>query len=356
MKRLKSIVMAAVAVVIAATYTLLPALPAAAQSSSPGSAALSIAPKKNYVVEPGKSVKDTLVIRNLDSNSALNLTLRVVDFTFTDEGGSPKLFLDKNAAQTTWSLKPFLSVPETVSIAPGTSKTLNMSVSVPAGHGAGSFYSAIVYSTGTPDGGNVGLSASGVTLVFTQIPGKVNEDLKLQKLGAYESTTDKSNYVFITGNEPQKIAYTLKNNGNVVESPVGSIKVKNALFGQEYTIDNVNPNGSLALIGQSRIFTSCIKLKPQDVELGGTKSTAVTCTSPGLWPGLYNVSLDLFYGQNGNQTQEITGSASFWYLPGWFVLLVIVLLLVITFVIWRLVRFVRAKLGIRPKKSAPHRK
>ncbi|MCA9334823.1 hypothetical protein KC953_01630, partial [Candidatus Saccharibacteria bacterium] len=181
MKRFKSTIMAAFAVVFAATYAV-PAIPVSAISSS----ALSIAPKKNYLIEPGESVKDRLTIRNLDTAHSLQLSLRVVDFTFTDDGGTPKLMLDKDAPQTTWSLRPYMTVPEFVEIPAGSSKTLNMSVAIPKGHGAGSYYSAIVYSSGAPgNGGNVGLSASGVTLVFTQIPGKVNEKLTLKDFGVY---------------------------------------------------------------------------------------------------------------------------------------------------------------------------
>ncbi len=70
MKRLKSIVLAVVAVVVAAGFVL-PSSSAQAASSS----ALSIPPKKNYLISPGDSVNDKLVIRNLDNASALNLTL-----------------------------------------------------------------------------------------------------------------------------------------------------------------------------------------------------------------------------------------------------------------------------------------
>lgn len=340
MKRLKSMLMVACAVVVAAAYVVVPALPAAAASS----ASLSIAPKKNYVIEPGKSVNDKLTIRNLDATDDLELTLRVVDFTYTDDGGTPKLFLAEDAPQTTWSLKPFLTVPKTVTIPRGSTKTLDMKVAIPAGHGAGSYYSAIIYSTGAPDGGNVGLAASGVTLVFTNIPGKVNEDLKLQKFGAYrEATTGKpADYVFITGDEPQHVAYTLKNNGNVTEAPAGSITLKN-MFGREYVINNVNPNGSLALIGQTRTYAACIKIKEQEVNVGGSKSQAKTCTSAGLWPGYYSAKIELFYGQNGNLTKEITGAGSFWYLPIWFIILLIVILAILAYIIWRIVRWVREK-------------
>jgi P pilus assembly chaperone PapD len=126
MKRFKSIAVAACAILMAAAYIMpVPQVSAA-------SASMSIAPKKNYVIEPGKSVKDKLTIRNLDNNQELNLTLRVVDFTFTDDGGTPKLFLAEDAPQTTWSLKPFMTVPKTVTIPPKGTKTLDMSVSIPA--------------------------------------------------------------------------------------------------------------------------------------------------------------------------------------------------------------------------------
>lgn len=334
MKRFTSIVLAGFAILIVASC----AMPASSASAA-SSAALSIVPKKNYVIEAGKSVNDKLVIRNLDAKASLQLSLRTVDFTFTDDGGTPKLMLAPDAPQTTWSLRPFLTVPKTVSIAPNSSQTLSMSVAIPAGHGAGSYYSAIVYSSGASDGGNVGLSASGVTLVFTSVPGKVNEDLKLQNFGAYSSATasNKASYLYVNTDMPQMMAYTLKNNGNVTESPVGSIALKD-MFGHLQTIDDINPNKSLGLIGQTRTFTACIKLKTQDLQLGGATSKSIECTTPNLWPGLYTATLDAFYGQNGNNTQEIVKTMTFWYLPWWFMLVVIVLLLIIAYVVWRVVR------------------
>jgi hypothetical protein len=356
MKRLKSIVLAAFAV-IAAVGVLSP-LFFVPSAHAEGSASLSITPKKNYVIEPGKSVDDTLVIRNLDTTQNLTMNLRVVDFTFTDNGGTPKLFLAEDAAQTTWSLKPYLTVPQTVTVGPSSSKTLKMNVKIPANHGAGSYYSAIVYSTGASEGGNVGLSASGVTLVFTTIPGKVTEDLKLKKLGVYDDSAKGalSGYKYLIDKQPETIGYTLENKGNVTEAPVGSIKLK-GWFGKEYSIDNVNPSSSLALIGQTRTYTACIKLAPKDVSLGGSTTTTNTCVDPGLWPGHYKVSIDVFYGQNGNNTQEVTGTAAFWYLPLWFVVTFFVILLILALVIWRLVVKVRkAMYGPKYRKSSVNRR
>ena len=353
MKRFKGIALLAVAVLLGAVY-LFPVAPASAQSS----ASLSIAPKKNYVIEPGKSVDDKLTIRNLDSTQRLELSLRVVDFTFTDNGGTPKLFLAEDSPQTTWSLKSYIDIPKSVVIEPGATKTIDMSVSIPANQGAGSYYSAIVYGTGAGEGGNVGLSASGVTLAFVTIPGQVTENLALKKFGLYDpkATGDIKGYRFITGEEPSVIGYTLENSGNVAEAPAGSITIKD-IFGRERTIENVNPNGSLALIGQTRTYKACIKLAAQNEDFKGTTAEGSVCTSPGLWPGYYKSTLNLFYGQNGNLTKEVTGTASFWYLPLWFVIVFLVVLAAVVIGIWRGVYVIRGKIsGARSRKSLRRRR
>lgn len=356
MRRFKSIVVVAFAALVV-VGTLAQTVPVAAQSS----AALSIVPKKTYTVEPGKSVNDTLVIRNLDKEQSLNLSLRVVDFTFTDDGGTPKLMLAEDAPQTTWSLKPFLEVPKNIQVEPNKSETVDMKVSIPQNQGAGSYYSAIVYSTGASEGGNVGLSASGVTLVFTSIPGDVKENLTLEKFGAYQEVTagKKPGYIFMAVEEPKSMAFTLKNDGNVTEAPVGSITIKD-LFGNERIINQVNPNGSLALIGQSRTFVSCIELKQQEVDFNGAKAKTDGCDSAGLWPGYYSATLNLFYGQNGNQTQELAATAQFWYLPAWFLILLLIVISIVSFYVWKIYRKFKGgntttRYGTRSKNFARRR-
>lgn len=344
MKRFKSIVLAALAVLLVVTYVQVPS--ASAQSSS---AALSIAPRKDYIIDPGDEVSDKLMIRNIDTTQDLQLFMKVIDFTYTDDGGTPKLLLDETVDRTPWSLRTFLKVPETITIGPGKSASVDISVSMPSNIGAGSYYSAIIYSTNAPDGGNVGLAASGVTLAFVSVPGIVNEDLTLKKFGAYDP--DARKFKTFMMQEPKVIAYSLENKGNVFEAPVGTINLR-SMFGQEYTIDDVNPKKSLALIGQTRTYEACIKLKSAEVKLDDSTAEANTCVTAGLWPGMYTASLDIFYGQNGNNTQEIVKTAIFWYLPLWFVVILVILLLIITFYIWRTVVFFRGgnfRLGGGPR-------
>ena len=333
MKRIRSIAVAALAVLVAAAYVL-PVAPAAAESDdNAASSALSISPKKQYEIKPGDSVDDKLTIRNVDTSTSLQLTLRVVDFTYDDaqDSGVAKLFLDPNAEQTPWSLRQYIKLPETVTIGPGETKTVDMSVAIPENQGAGSLYSAIIYSSGGGDtngvggagaSGNVGLSASGITLVFANVPGKVREDLQLQKIGPYDKFAKKYMPYFTTA-MPQSIGYSLKNSGNWAEAPVGSITVS-GWFGRKVEINNINPTKALVLIGQTRTFSSCIKYDEKEVANQRSNTPPTTCVDPGLWPGYYTVTADLYYGANGNETQEIIKSAGFWYLPWWFIALCIV--------------------------------
>lgn len=344
MKRFKSTILAVFAAVLVVSNV--PVGSANAQSS-----ALSIEPRKNYVIEAGQGTEDTISIRNLDAAHELTLYLQVIDFTFTDDSGTPKLLLGDDQDPTPWSLKNYLDIPDTATVDAGGRVTLDMDIDIPSNLGAGSYYSAIVYSTSAPSGGNLGLAASGVTLAFVTVPGDVNENLVAEKLGAYDIANKQ--YRFLNFDEPLRIGYTLKNEGNVFEAPVGTITLKN-MWGQEYTINNINPDKKLALIGQSRTFDACIKLAVQNVDFQGDKTEQNTCVSPGLWPGFYHVSLNILYGQNGNLTKELNKTAIFWYLPLWFIIASIVLLLALAYFIWRSIVWIRGgsfKLGGRPRTT-----
>ena len=348
MKRFISYTSAALAVL----FIMLSAVPV--QRAAAASSGLSITPRKDLIINPGQTVTDKLNIGNLSGKEDLNVTLRVVDFTFTDESGTPKLLLADNAPTTTWSLKPFMTLPKTVVVPAGKSASVSYSLSVPAAQGAGSYYSAVEYAATGANGGNVSLNASGASLVFVSVPGIVQENMTLKKFGAYQSNPGNitGSFIFIaTGKAPQQFAYTLKNDGNVAENPTGSIVVKDMFGHVKKTISNVNVNSALALRGQARLFTACIDSKLETVAFDSTKTPTTSCVDPHLKPGRYTASLDVFYGQNGNTTKEITGTASFWYLPWWFIAAVLAGLLVIISAIWWVVRKVRGRGKSRTRRQ-----
>src|SRR5690349_3560774 len=130
-----------------ATVAVLLAAPGARAESN----GLGISPRKDYTVQPGKSVSDTLYIRNLSLNQNLQVSIRIVDFGAANETGTPALHLGENDPQTPWSLKPFVKVQSSVKVAAGKSVNIPITVTVPGNQGAGSYYSAIEYTAQNPE-------------------------------------------------------------------------------------------------------------------------------------------------------------------------------------------------------------
>ena len=299
---------------------------------------LGITPRRDLTVQPGKSVTDKVTVTNLNGTEDLALTLNITDFGAKDETGTPSLQLDESKAQTPWSLKPFIDAPESVIVKPNESKTVEYKVSIPSNQGAGSYYSAIRYVAEAEDGGQVAIGASGATLVFVTVPGKTKESLIVDKFGAY--ATNKYQSVFIK-TSPNEMAYTLKNQGNVAEQPAGSIEIKNMFGKRADIVEDANPKASLALREQTRRFQVCIQ--------GQKSEETVACKETSYMPGRYTATLNAFYGINGNQTQEILTTASFWYLPVWFLIVLGVVVLAVASTVYIIYRRITGRHGFKKR-------
>ena len=110
-------------------------------------------------------------------------------------------------------------------------------------------------------------------------------------------------------------------------------------------IQDINPSDRLALIGQTRVFTPCIKQKKQEADFQGSRTEMASCADPELWPGYYSVKLSAFYGQNGNRTQDLEGNGWFLYLPWWFIIVSVVVLAFVGYHIWKTINYIRSKQG-----------
>lgn len=281
--------------------------PAAAQSNG-----LGVTPRVSLTSRPGGTIRDSLRVTNLSSTQQLNLKINIIDFRPAGETGTPQLIRDPNAEQTPWSLKPYLTIPETSTVGAGQSANIPFTIRFPENVGAGSYYSAVEYeAVGATDQQRVNIAASSATLIFINVAGNASELMNLLEFGPSVGGKIKS----IFSEQPQSFVYRLKNSGNLNESPAGSIVVKNMFGDIKANIDNVNPKGELALIGQTRKFEVCYPKSTEEVELVKPDN----CKPMKLAPGRYTAELVLLYGQNGQPTREIGGTAAFWYLPTWFV-------------------------------------
>src|SRR5690606_1483733 len=137
MNRLKSSILIMLAAITVLGMAVIPSIPVDAQ----GSAALSITPRKNYTIQPGDLIEDTFLVNNLDKERPLYLAMRVVDFTYANDGGTPKLLLDPDEPEKPWSLRRFIDIPETYTVDPDSSASIPISISLPEDYKAGSYYS-----------------------------------------------------------------------------------------------------------------------------------------------------------------------------------------------------------------------
>ena len=315
---------------VCAVASLFAAAPASAASNG-----LGITPRKDYTVKAGDSVSDKLYVSNLSTNQDLDLSIRLVDFKAQDETGTPALDLSENAPQTPWSLKPFAKLPATLHLGAGKSTYVPFTITIPAGQGAGSYYSAVQFAAqNSPEQKKVSIAASSTTLLFVNVPGKATESLNLLRFGAFKPSADDQSGSFsslFVASQPTVLAYRARNNGNVAEQPTGSIVVKNSFGKQVALIQDVNPKKQLALRGQIRRFEVCLKSEAKTVTQNGQQSTEQVCGSAHLWPGRYTAQMDVFYGLSGNASQEIAATATFWYLPWWFLIGVLVVVAAVVF-------------------------
>lgn len=332
--------------VITAAIPLFIAIPVNAQSNG-----LGITPRKDYVIKAGDEVTDKLFLSDLSPKYPLEVKIRVVDFKAANETGAPALMLAANAPQTTWSLKSFISIPSSVTVPAGSSLNIPYTIKIPSYQGAGSYYSAIEYTAQNEGNGSaITVAASSATLVFVTVPGIAHESMSLQKFGAYipNPQTGIGTYsgLFLSGT-PQEMAYTLQNNGDVAENPQGSIVIKN-LFGKtEVFIQSANPKSSLALIGQTRLFETCLVNQEQSISTNSGITSQLSCGSVNLWPGKYTAKLVVLYGITGNQSRQVTTTASFWYLPWWSLAVMLLILAVLGVLGW--IVYMNIKYPKKPK-------
>jgi hypothetical protein len=306
--------------------SLMANVPAYAQSNG-----LGITPRINLTTKPGGQVSDNLRINNLSNTQPLNVQVTLVDFKPADESGTPQLIQDPSAQPTAWSLRPYISLPEFITVPPGQSKLIPFTIKIPPNVGAGSYYSAVEYRAQNPQNQQkVTIAASSATLLFVNVEGNASELLSLLDFNLTEGNQVKSSF----NKAPSNFTYRLKNSGNLNEAPAGSIVIKN-MFGHIVSnIDNVNPKSELALIGQTRRFNVCYPKSTAPSDLVKNDN----CRPLKLQPGKYTAELVLLYGQNGQPSRQIGANASFWYLPLWFIIALILVLAVIAWLGYQIYR------------------
>lgn len=279
-----------------------------AQVTTGGGNGFRISPvRSEFTIEKGKSQQLTVNIENPTDANVL-ATPVVNDFISSDnETGEPRLILDDSVEPPKNSFKRLVDNLPAVELGPREKKDIDVTIRVPESANAGGYYGAIRFvpsaSTGT---GNVGLTASVGTIVLIRVPGDLTERLDLVELTAGQDGKAKS---FFTGGDVSVIT-RIKNSGDIHLQPFGKVQIKN-MFGsvvQEYEFNNTDPRANI-LPDSIRRFEDSVQ-KP----------------SRG-WLGRYTVVANLGISQGSGDL--ISSSTTFWYLPVWALIALLVLVLAI---------------------------
>ncbi len=283
-----------------------------AQESQRNGSGLSISPTRSELrIEPGKTDKIEVSIRNVTRGDIVAKPF-ISDFESDDATGEPKLISD-TSKRSSASIANFVSGLEDIPLKPGENKNLTYTVSVPSNAAPGGYYGAVTYravpaNEATPGNGEVALTANVASLVLIEVPGDITEQIQITefKVGrAVQNNAPKFSSFFTTN--PNRAALTVKNNGNSFSKPFGTVSLTNMSGKQiySYELNNSTPRGNV-LPKTSRAFTDEIKNVNK--------------------PGRYTLTANVSHGTGG---EVITQKVSFWYVPVWLLVVILILLLAV---------------------------
>ena len=269
-------------------------------------------PLVTLTADPGKSIKTTVLIRNV-SKTDLVVTGEANDFVAAGEDGTPKVLLDPNETSP-YSMKDWITIPNKLTLIPKEIKSMTLNINVPADASPGGHY-GVVRFTGTPpnlEGQGVSLSASLGSLIFMTVSGDITENMSVEKFNV--SKNGKTGSIFES--TPLKFAEQIKNAGNIHERPGGAVTITN-MFNKTVATFSYNPDARYILPGSTRLFEQNVDKQ----ELGGKRLF-----------GKYTAKLTVTYGEKNDKTT--TSTVTFWVIP-WKIILIIIGGLIAAFFILR---------------------
>ncbi len=295
---------------------------------------LRISPTRSELsIVPGDSRTITQTVKNVTQNP-VTVQPTLNDFESDGVTGEPRLIGDPNEVSA-YSLREFISLPEDFDLEPDEEQELTIEVAVPESASPGAYFGSVLYRAapqGSGDGGQVALIASVGSLVLLEVPGEITEKIQINDISAYLDGGSGSLFT----KKPNEIGVEIENLGNSFSQPFGKVAVKdwrgNEVF--IYELNDSTPRGNV-LPESTRLFLE----EFFDVEVKTVNDEEeITKTSPITWPGRYEIVGNISHGTSG---EIFTVSTTFWYIPAWLIIVLLVLLVVLVGgAIWMYRRYV----------------
>lgn len=312
------------AAALLAVFTVLAALTVAMPTdaqNAPGSG-LRISPTRNDLsLVPGDSREVTQTVRNVTQN-AVTVEPVLNDFESDGRTGEPRLIGDPNQVSA-YSLREFIDVPEAFDLEVDEEREVVITVRVPDNASPGAYFGSMLYRA-TPKGatgdGQVSLVASVGSLILLEVPGDITEKIEIKDISAYLS--DKAGSLFTK--KPDAVGILIENQGNSFSQPFGKVSVRdwrgNDIF--IFELNNGSPRGSV-LPKSTRLFTNeLFNIETRTVN----GEEVIEKNSPINWPGRYTIVGNISHGSTG---EIFTVQSSFWYIPLWAIIALVVLVVVV---------------------------
>ncbi len=287
---------------------------------------------------PGRTVTTELRMKN-QGTSAEGIKVGLMKFGATGENGVPDLFnLSPKDTYASWvSFSPSRFVAQ-----PGVWQTVKMTINVPADAGLG-YYLAVTFSRDATldQKGATNLNGSVATLVLLNVE-SANEKRQLQIVSF---TADHNLFEYL----PVNFNIRLHNPGNIYIAPAGNIFINRG--GKQVAVLVFNPAGGSVLPASNRLYTQPwsdgfpvfkpISVNHKPITDGkGKPKMSLKWNFADLNKfrfGHYTAKLLVVYN-NGQEDVPLQASVSFCVMPWKLMLLILIILAVVGYGIWSLLR------------------
>lgn len=283
---------------------------------------------------PGDSREVTHTLTNV-TQGAVTVEIVLRDFESDGITNQPQFFADENDVSR-YSLREFVTLPDSFDLDSGQEQEVKFNVEVPANAAPGAYFGSIEYRAspkGQAGDGQVALVASVGSLVLLEVPGDITEKIEITDVKAYIQSGSQLKAGSIFTKKPDVIGITINNLGNGFSQPFGKVRVAdwrgNDIF--EYELNDGPPRQNVLPESSRRFEEEFV-----NVEVSTVNGEQVTSeSSPVTWPGRYTIKGSISHGSSGTLF-NVTGT--FWYLPVWFIALVLGILALLGLLAWYMYR------------------
>ncbi|MCL4367510.1 hypothetical protein M1563_05080 [Patescibacteria group bacterium] len=257
---------------------------------------------------PGDTLQNTIKLTNL-TNDPLNVSVDRRNFTAIGEEGAVGLTNE----ETTFSLASWITVdPEQVTVPAKQSYIFSFKINVPLNAEPGGHFGSIVFRTGGVKQNQAGAAVTQElgSLILLKVAGDTTTKASVASFNSAQNLWEYGPVVFDT---------RVTNEGNVHVKPTGTITITDVL-------------------GQK---VATIQLDQRNVLPGATRKVDSAWNQHLLF-GKYTATLSLVYG-NG---QLLTATTTFIGFPYKIAAVVLVVLIIITFFLYRMRRRLKLAMGV----------